>query len=270
MGAPERARDLFQTDQMPFVDFTTTLVRETYKVIVDSSIEQLQAYADIVAELSHPVADYQKAITGIDFDSPALDNANLPPLHDYVSEVLGLTVTDPGTSSATIAKPAEQETADAIAETTGQEVAVATSGSSDLTQTQTDELLKAIYAKLDTETTKQRDLLVTILEIGMQKVIVTDGKIATKLMFNVSGTETSQKTTAQVEQKASSWGVQGSASARWGWGKAKVSGGYQSSRLNVKAVNERTASAVNIDASMMGEVEIRFRTDSFPSQRIEE
>ena len=100
----------------------------------------------------------------------------------------------------------------------------------------------------------------------MQKVVVTDGYIGTKLMFHVDATDQKSRVATEAQQKANSWSVKGNASARWGWGKASVSGGYQASSLKVRAVNERSMSAVNLSADLTGEVRINFKTETFPSR----
>jgi hypothetical protein len=275
MAAADSFKDIYRLDQMPFVTFTTSLVRDVYKVIIDSSIEQLQAYAAVVSDLTKPVAEYQEAITGIQFDATggATAAANLPPLLDYVGSVLGLEVKDADKPTYTIATPTESQ-APAIIEQLSD---VSTSGTTPKTAKEVivagtppnkTELLELVYNKLDQDTKKSRDLLVTILKIGMQKVVVTDGLIATKLVFHVDATDTQTRNSSEVEQHANSWGVSANASAKWGWGKANVSGGYQASNLSVKAVNERSMSAVNMSADIMGEVRINFRTDTFPTAEI--
>lgn len=272
MAAADAFKDIYKLDQMPFVTFTTSLVRDVYKVIIDSSIEQLQAYAGVVSDLTKPVAEYQEAITGINFQGGSAAVANLPPLLDYVNSVLGLAVTGQG-ATATIAKPTTDDQVSTIVEqlgdvTTSDNKTPATVVKKDTVPVPA-ELLELIYKKLDQETKKSRDLLVTILKIGMQKVVVTDGLIATKLVFHVDASDTQTRNSSEVEQRANSWGVSANASAKWGWGKANVSGGYQASNLSVKAVNERSMSAVNMSADIMGEVRINFRTETFPAADIE-
>ncbi len=274
MAAADAFQDIYRLDQMPFVTFTTSLVRDVYKVIIDSSIEQLQAYAAVVSDLTKPVAEYQEAITGIKFASGgAADGANLKQLLDYADKVLALTTIDPAATPVKF-KPVEKEKVPAIIQQFGD--VTTTTAPAKTAETvvleglapDTTQLLELIYNKLDQDTKKSRDLLVTILKIGMQKVVVTDGLIATKLVFHVDATDSQTRNSSEVEVKANSWGVQGNASAQWGWGKASVSGGYQASNLSVKAVNERSMSAVNMSADIMGEVRINFRTETFPNAEI--
>jgi hypothetical protein len=103
----------------------------------------------------------------------------------------------------------------------------------------------------------------------MQKVEVTEGTIHTKLVFHVDASDTVSKNTNEVESKANSWGVKGSASAKWGWGRASVSGGYNASNIKVKVVNEKSSSAVNLSADIIGSVTLKFRSGSFPSYEVQ-
>ncbi len=272
MSATKAANDLFNTDKTAFVDFTTSLVRDVYKTIVDSSIEQLEAYADLVTDLAKPVAQYQREVTGLDTDQTASDDVNLPPLNSYIEEVLQLTVKDDGSAIET--EPTEEQASTIVAQLEGStsgtsggsagkapaEVIVAGSAPNIA------EVRELVFNKLSADSLRSRDMLVTILEIGMQKVVVTDGYIGTKLMFHVDATDQKSRVATEAQQKANSWSVKGNASARWGWGKASVSGGYQASSLKVRAVNERSMSAVNLSADLTGEVRINFKTETFPSR----
>lgn len=227
MSATQAANNLFNTDKTAFVDFTTSLVRDTYKVIVDSSIEQLQAYADLVTDLAKPVAQYQQEVTGLDVTLGAT-GVNLPPLDSYIKDVLQLTFNSEGDAIET--KPTEEQVSVIIGQLEGSKTGApnATGGKSASEVIRKDEapdiadLRQLVFNKLSADSLRSRDMLLTILEIGMQKVVVTDGFIGTKLMFHVDATDQQSRVSTEAQQKANSWSVKGNASARWGWGKADV------------------------------------------------
>ena len=53
------------------------------------------------------------------------------------------------------------------------------------------------------------DLLKTILKIGMQKVVVTNGEIRTKLTFHIDASDDYSKTSNQYSNNSSGWGIGG-------------------------------------------------------------
>ena len=124
--------------------------------------------------------------------------------------------------------------------------------------------------------------MVTILKIGMQKVVVTNGQIRTKLVFHVDATDTYSKTSMDYNRKSRDWGIRGGVRGRIFRkipGKAAkatigkfigggISGGYGSQKLNVKVVNEKSTAATNVTVDIIGEVNIFFRTETFPTVEV--
>lgn len=64
-------------------------------------------------------------------------------------------------------------------------------------------LEKFVTQKLKTGVKNSQDLLKTILKIGMQKVVVTNGEIMTKLTFHVDASDMSSKDSQKSNEKAS-------------------------------------------------------------------
>jgi hypothetical protein len=108
------------------------------------------------------------------------------------------------------------------------------------------------------------DLLVTLLKLGMQKIVVTNGHILTKLTFHVD---------AQSSQSSSVTNVNFQEGVGVGWFggifQTISAGGVGAlTTVNVNVVNERSASAANLSVDIIGEVLIEFKTDSFPALTI--
>ena len=252
-----------EVQNLGFVEFTTDLVRNVYTVITDAALEQLKAYGDFVAAVSKPLSDYQEEVTGIKFDdTEKLSDNNTPKLDSYITDVLGLVLSE---GSDPISLNNEEST---LLESHFSGLTVA---DKDVSSTIADskiskeDLQKFVYEKLAKSTTESYNMLVAVLKLGMNKVEVTDGSIFTKLVFHVNTSDTTSKTSTKVESKAKQWGVRGAASAKWGWGRANISGGYSSNKINVSVVNEKSSSAVNLSADIIGSVKINFRSGYFPS-----
>lgn len=130
----------------------------------------------------------------------------------------------------------------------------------------TSSTLKAyVWEKLKGSARQTHTLLTTVLTLGMQKTVVTDGRVMTKLTFHVDATDSATSVSHNVESKASSWGISGRLSfAKKAFG-LSIAGGASSSKLMVSVVNERSNRAINVTADIIGQVDINFRTETFPT-----
>ncbi len=264
-----------QLDKIGFVDFTVDLVKGVYEVIVKASMDQLQAYGDLVSQVSKDLATYQADMIGADA-SPEL----IAKVDSYIKDVLGLDPASASDYSLTTEKTDEYKAhfnGVVIDDTTTTPptqkdftsvLTVATGGTGGSTLTVAD-LKTFVEAKLKKGVKHSQDLLKTILKIGMQKVVVTNGEIMTKLTFHVDASDMSSKDSQKSNEKASGWGVGGGLSASGRLAGFAVggslSGGYSSRKVSVSVVNEKSSSATNIQIDILGQVRINFRTETFPT-----
>ncbi len=252
-----------QLQKIGFVEFTVELVRGVYEVIVKASMDQLKAYADFVASVAKTLEEYRSEAVGKD-DTERKEKAD-----SYIKEVLGLSIdTDP------IALNDDQKNA-LIEHFSGMKIQI-TEGSEEvaienvISETKTIDLAKLeafVLEKLKKNAEDSYNLMVTILKIGMQKVVVTNGQIRTKLTFHVDASDTYSKTSMDYKTRSSRWGVRGgiASSILSSFIGGGISGGYGGSKLNVSVVNEKSTAATNITVDIIGEVNIYFRTDTFPA-----
>ncbi len=263
LGALKSVKDI------GFVEFTTDLVKNVYEVIVDSAMDQMKAYAELVEEVSKPLATYQKEVTGIELSktySELLgDEESSVKIDSYITDVLKLTVgeTDNNISLG-------ESTMDVSNHFGGVTIDNNQSIGSSITESNGDSIIekndlrKFVIEKLKETTSESYNMLVTILKLGLQKVVVTDGNINTKLTFDVKALDSTSKSSQKIDSSAKSWGVSGGISARWGKVAANISGGYSSSKISVNVVNENSNSIINMNANIVGGVSINFKTETFP------
>ena len=274
-AADNALKQLSKLESIGFVEFTTHLVRDVYRVIVESSMEQLRAYAEFVEKIAMTLSQYQESVAGAN----AAEETNIA--NSYIEEVLGLNPADPDID---LTDPEKLESMkqhfagitikDGNADKTLEEKVDANTHKLDM-----NDLRKFITAKLKEQAKISYNLIKTILEIGMQKVTMYDGSMAAKLTFHVDASDTYSKSSSDFDTKATSWGVHGSLTGRLGGIPSPsmagaimgshlggmVSGGYNSSKLSVHVVNEKSTAAVNVRADIIGEVRINFRTETFPA-----
>lgn len=266
-----------QLEKIGFVDFTVDLVKGVYEIIVKSSMDQLQSYADLVDKVSKSLTEYQAESIGADGSTELTEKVD-----SYIKDVLSL---DPATTSDHSLTTEQGEfvkdhfsgtqiddtsTSTPIRKSIADVLTVGAAG--DYTLAASD-LKLFVEAKLKAGVKHSQDILKTILKLGMQKVVVSNGDIQTKLTFHVDAQDMGSKESQSRSQKASGWGLGGGVSASTGFvGKliggavgGSLSGGYSSRKLSVSVVNERSSSATNVQVDILGAVRIQFRTETFPS-----
>jgi hypothetical protein len=259
-----------QLEKIGFVDFTVDLVKGVYEVIVNASMEQLEAYAELVTKVSKSLEEYQDEVLGPD-EAEKQEKAE-----NYITEVLGFKKQDTYTLTDDQATALREHLAGISVQEDEQNKGIddyiTVSGTSkEITH---ENLVKIVLEKLKKSTEHSYDLLKTILKIGMQKVVVTNGEIRTKLTFHLDASDDYSKTSNQYSNNSSGWGIGGGLSGSGTGLVGKIfgaslgiglSGGYSSRKLSVNVVNEKSTSATNVNVDILGEVRINFRTETFPA-----
>jgi hypothetical protein len=292
----EQVMDLTtKVNKIGFVDFTTDLVSNVYNVIVKASMDQLRTYSEYVKDVSKPLSEFQTSL-GLGLDNNGAHTTELKAnVEKYATEVLGLIGIDSASNptatsglaiasyklegsdfsavndkrAAIIADLAgiDYDTSNTTAETIDQVMptALTTGTSLSISAASKSNLDKIIAIKLRAGAEENYNLLATILKIGMQKIVVDKGLIATKLTFHVDASQDESTAKSNLNSKSRGFNVGGS--IRGGGKKlgGSVSAGYNSSKLSVSVVNERSSAVANLAVDIVGEVKIEFRTDSFPS-----
>lgn len=194
-----------QLEKIGFVDFTVDLVKGVYEVIVNASMEQLEAYAELVTKVSKSLEEYQDEVLGPD-EAEKQEKAE-----NYITEVLGFKKQDTYTLTDDQATALREHLAGISVQEDEQNKGIddyiTVSGTSkEITH---ENLVKIVLEKLKKSTEHSYDLLKTILKIGMQKVVVTNGEIRTKLTFHIDASDDYSKTSNQYSNNSSGWGIGG-------------------------------------------------------------
>jgi hypothetical protein len=270
-----------------FSDFTTSLVRDIFKTVITASIDQLEAYADLVSKVSLSLADYESKVLGADLDKRArayADQVVLPVYGKLVSgnppkiTNVGDTGVTAGNTDLELSKLEEFKAVfDGVIIGTSPEKSIESSGVI-LTPTTTpaisnQDLSDFCKAKLRRDVKKSYDQLVTILKLGMQKIVVTEGEIRTSITFHVDSTDSDTKNTSDsttdYEQRSRSFGAGLKVGGTFGKISGSLAMGYNSSRFNsklkVNVVNESKTAVTNTSTDITGSVLIKFKSDYFPS-----
>ncbi|WP_433361231.1 hypothetical protein ACQPZX_28120 [Actinoplanes sp. CA-142083] len=226
---------------LSFPDFVADLIRGTFRAIVDSSIQQLEGYARLLEDVSKTVDQFMA------------DNITDNQARDWLVQ----------------AYPQQIALAD------GEPRLVAAGGSdnapapdwreklmlSDDVQPGDEDsyeevLLPAARRKL---AQSRLQTLSTLVLMGMNRIVVTGGKIRAAMSFHVDTTDRA------AQQHASDFDFHTGASGSVGFGpwavSASMSVGY------VRSDRSQSDSEMNVAADLTGEVEIHFQTQAVPMER---
>jgi hypothetical protein len=254
-----------QVNDIGFTEFTSGLVSSTFETLTSVALTQLKAYSELVASTSKTLAEYKKDTFGTD---PEGSDAGAEKVrNDWIQENLvdtGLLKPDDADLSNATPFTADAEDAPQLAQIfgdikVGADDFVKALGSAPHKVT-SETLHDFVGQKLAQTTQTEQDLLITILKIGMQKLVVTDGRIRTKLTFKVSATESRAEAGTSVSSKSQNFSA-GLAFRKKALG---ASASYGRTQYTVNVVNESSYGVINVNAEIIGEVEIRFRTETFP------
>jgi hypothetical protein len=235
LGRVLGALEQFDTISNTFLDFTTSLVRDVIRTVTDSTMEQLEAYADLVSKVAGTLQDYEVRMVGsaTDFDIRALDYLNevvRPSLTTLTSNFaqtpagpppytnLGVADVDFGAKVNDAKTLFAGVSVDFGAGPVAFEARLTlTAGSMTFdpagTFMKTLDLHQFCAAKLRKDVKASYDKLVMILKLGMQKIVITEGEVKTSLTYHLDSSDSDELTSTQVEQdilqRTTSWGVSG-------------------------------------------------------------
>lgn len=289
-GINDSLTALTQVNNIGFTDFTTGLVNGVFGSVVQASIDQLKAYASVVEQVAKTTEQFIKDTIGADTAAQTI-SADL-----FITETFGLAIPANAIATTNIAVTPEQFDTLVTAfigftdATTGKQINDASIMKTPVppatTTIKLGSLRGFVISKLVKTAAETHSLLITMMKLGMQKVVVTKGLIRTKLTFDVSARERTQQNTLQqtIERnKTTSAGgsvsggaglsifqslfdAPGSAGAVQVGPRANAGGEVsQQNTLNVSLVSSRSSAASNLSAEIIGEVVIEFSTESFPS-----
>ncbi|NEN99953.1 MAG: hypothetical protein F6K50_32130 [Moorea sp. SIO3I7] len=230
-----------------------------------ATIKQMEAYRELVANLAKTLAQFQAENVS---DAQITDH-----LVQHYPDGPGGTVVRPNYTFKTIPANPNTGTQEKPANHLLREVAQALEAetinlTNPLTLTIQENQERFFTSQVQEIRSKIGELLATnmiehlraIAREGMARIVVTDGEIVSKLTFNVTATEEQTTGKNQYQYQETNPYIRGRAVA----GSGNVSAGTSHNKLTVKPVNESSFDAVTMSTDIIGQVKIRFRTETFP------
>lgn len=239
-GAVGRAGEVARAtlSAIDFPAFVASLIQGTFQAIVDSSIQQMEAYATMLKNVAGTV------------DRFMADNISEGMARDHLAEQYGSVFTrdqSSGQPKLAVRKNAKDGELPSFLKDLG------FNSPGEIDEQAVEEVVVPA-ARRNLAEERQR-LLSTMVLMGINRVVVDDGEINAKLQFHIDASETMQMRFDQ--QKTTSGNMSGNA------GRSPFSA--QSVMVNTASMNAQ--SDLNVRADLTGQVKVKFRSETFPLER---
>jgi len=262
--------------KVDFPKFVGGLIKNVFQAIVESSIEQMRAYGELIANVAKTtdqfMADNLTEASGRDY------------LADKYPDVMSVSLggDDGWSDSFADGDPASDEATRPRLAAQGDDAAVRLAEISkemnvnppvtDLSDANA-ELRLVTAARLEMAKSRQQ-LLSSMVMLGINRIVVTDGSINAKVVFDMRASDQAQRTaTASMHDREAQKYTQ-SAKARFGgWyspysGSAKFTGQQEHVATVGSAVDETSESKAEVKARLSGDVRVNFKSDFLPMEKM--
>ncbi|MEM1237644.1 MAG: hypothetical protein AAGI10_11780 [Pseudomonadota bacterium] len=269
-------------NSVKFVDFVAGLIENVYVAIVDASIKQMEAYAQMVSSVAKSVDDFKRDnITTNQGRDHVVDT--FPDLFEISTEgdFFGNGVGEPRVAPRSGVD--ESEALDRVAKEYNLQ-------GEDRPRDLSSETLESIIvpaAEMQLALSRQR-LLATTLVMGINKIVVTDGRISAKVMYNFRSQDSfsrNRKATdfdygkqrnisrsgewdygRDASESESSTDADGNTTSSEKIGDRWSKGNYQYSNTPViemkEVVAEQSVGNLEASAALAGSVDINFKSET--------
>jgi hypothetical protein len=225
------------SDELDFPAFVSSLVHGTFDAMVDSSIRQMQSFADLVAAVSKPLEQFTQ------------ENVTLNQARDYLVEQhprdVMLVGEDGEFSLAPVPRSDDAEGPGWLSDY-GHEGGELTS-----------ELLEQdLLPQARERLAKQRlQTLSTMVLLGMNRIVIKDGSVGARLRFRAAASD-------HASVQYATGNDPGTGGEQWG-----ARGSTPSASTMVSTVGVNVQSDSELKAELFGEVKINFASETLPLDR---
>ena len=233
--------------KVDFPKFVGGLIHNVFQAIVDASIQQMQAYGELLAATAKTV------------DQFAADHISDAQARDYVANRYPASV-DVDTSGAGPARLRPKEGAPEV--DVGAQFGLE---GADLSDEEAEQ--KVVDAAKLQMAQQRQQLLATMVLLGINRIVVTNGHINAKVLFDMKASDVAaSRSKAQMNDEQKSH-----AQAGGGW-LGGIFGGFDvgtSHETTVSsALDERSESKAQLKAQLSGDVRVAFKSETFPLERM--
>jgi hypothetical protein len=238
-------------DEIGFGAFVAGLVHSTFSAIVDATIKQMEEFADLVRTLARNVEDFTRDNVTENQARDLLVQRHPHDLQLVPESDVGDSGEGSGAGVGTGYKITVRQSADGEARSPTW-LSDYGLGGRELDDDLAEQELVPAARRVAGEDRMQ--LLATMVLLGMNRVVVRDGRISAKVRIRAQAHDTTQVAVSQDPGGDSNWGTRG--------------GSSQSMYVSTVGVNVQ--SDADLHAELFGEVEVNFASETVPLERFAE
>jgi hypothetical protein len=222
-----------------FPEFVSSLIKGTFQAIVDASIQQMEAYAELLKNVAMTLDDFMA------------ENVSESQAKDYLADQYGGMFsrdTSQGKPMLQVNQSPPQ----------GAEMPkfFADMGFDSPQQIDDEAIEQTIVpATRKSMAERRQQTLATMVLMGINRIVVDEGEILAKLVFHIDASETMNM---KFDQTKTSLGNMAGTS-----GRSQFSG--NGIMVNTSSLNAQ--SDINVRADLTGQVKVKFRSETFPLER---
>jgi len=242
--------NLVQTVDFP--EFVSGLIHGVFQAIVDASIQQMQAFGELLAATAKSVGEF--ANDHISDDQVRQQIANRHPGLVKIERS-----SDGGTKLAPSGDDADMSALKQSAGANSKETISITDDAS--------EQKFVTAAKLEMARQRQK-LMALMVMLGINRIVVTNGKINAKVVFHITASDYAKRMAKADLQDTSESESAAVATAALPWGAA---GGYAAQKHKVtvrSSIDDTSESKAEMKARLSGEVTVNFKSETLPPERM--
>ena len=235
-------------DTVDFPEFVSGLIQGVFQAIVDASIQQMEAYGELLAATAKTV------------DQFANDHISDGQAREMIANRFPSIVRIERTSGGgeRLAEREEAEDTSPLRELTTETI--------DFESPESEAKL-LMAAKLEMARQRQKMMALMVM-LGINRIVVTRGRINAKVVFDIQADDVAARQ-ASAGMRSDSSTESGGAAAAWApWG---AGGAYhrQSHKTTVRSsVDDQSESSAQMKARLTGDVRVDFKSETLPPERM--
>jgi hypothetical protein len=274
-GAVEQGVEQFgqMVQKVDFPKFVGGLIKNVFQAIVESSIEQMRAYGELIANVAKTTDQFMR------------DNIGEAAGRDYLADSYPdvISIDTEGTSDGFAGEGEEgtpQPAPRAVA--VGDDAAVRLAEISrdlnlnppvsDITDANA-ELRLVTAARLQMAKSRQQ-LLSSMVMLGINRIVVTDGSINAKVVFDMRASDTAKRSYTASMHDREAQKYKESVKAEYGswYSPVSASASFEGQQEHVatvgSAIDETSESKAEVKAKLSGDVRVNFKSDYLPLEKM--
>jgi hypothetical protein len=256
--------------KVDFPKFVGGLIQNVFQAIVESSIEQMRAYGELVSNVAKTVGEF------------ATDNISQAAGRDWLAQKYpDAFEVQPGARAEAMAEGDAAPPAPPVLAAIGDNPQVRLAEISrdlgippvtDIADPQAE--LKIVTAARMQMAKSRQQMLASMVMLGINRIVVTDGSINAKVIFDMRADDkVKRKYTAQMNDVASQRAATSTNASYGGWMTPVHADFHAEAETNHiatvgSAVDDTSESKAEVKAKLSGEVRVNFKSDYLPLEKM--